>query len=253
MLRPLEALLHAIERIDARPQFVFAGDYINRGPDSRGVVELLLSLRNGRFARGNHDDVFDQILNNASLLLPDTAPDPSGMYRQFCDHGLVQTLESYGLSTAEIARPFQTNRPESVRAIAERIPMSHRDFFRRLPGFIEDHDFFLVHGRWPTNQTWTPAMAPRQPLALSVRREMLWGRFSEAELAATPRWDKPGFFGHTPVQTYPGHEHSAAPIRSDKLTLLDTAVALAVGGRLTAACVESTQILQVDRESQVVA
>jgi serine/threonine protein phosphatase 1 len=39
-------------------QFIFLGDYVNRGPDSRGVIEFLLNLKNSHrcvFLRGNHE------------------------------------------------------------------------------------------------------------------------------------------------------------------------------------------------------
>lgn len=247
-LKPLEALLRTVETIDSQARFIFAGDYINRGPDSKQLVELLLSLRTGRFLRGNHDDIFDQILNHQSLLLPDSPIDPVAMYRSFCDHGLVQTLQSYGLSSQEIARPFQSHALARLQELAELIPATHRGFFRNLPSFIEDSDFFLVHGKWSIHQTRTPATSP-SPLPVTSRREMLWGRFSEADLAQPPQWPKPGFFGHTPVQTYIGREDQPIPIQTGSLTLLDTGIAVAVGGRLSAVSVESGQVLQVDREA----
>ncbi len=45
---------------------MFVGAFVNRGPDSRGVIALLMSLPNARFVRGNHDDVFDQVLSGVS-------------------------------------------------------------------------------------------------------------------------------------------------------------------------------------------
>ncbi len=44
MLVPLEGLLQAIEPRDAAARFFFVGDYVNRGPNLRGVIDRLLAL-----------------------------------------------------------------------------------------------------------------------------------------------------------------------------------------------------------------
>ncbi len=50
---------------------VFVGDYVNRGTDSRGVIELLSSLNRTRddfhFLKGNHDEAFLAVLEGGSL------------------------------------------------------------------------------------------------------------------------------------------------------------------------------------------
>ena len=62
MLKPLEGLLKGIERADPDARLFFVGDYVNRGLESKGVIDLVLTLKNARFIRGNHDDIFDQVL-----------------------------------------------------------------------------------------------------------------------------------------------------------------------------------------------
>ena len=43
-------------------QFIFLGDYIDRGPDTKGVISYLISIkesfRNSVFLRGNHEQMF---------------------------------------------------------------------------------------------------------------------------------------------------------------------------------------------------
>ncbi len=63
MLRPLQGLLREVARRDPWAHLLFVGDYVNRGPDARGVIEQLVTLRNAHYLRGNHDDVFDLILH----------------------------------------------------------------------------------------------------------------------------------------------------------------------------------------------
>src|SRR5687767_12037072 len=55
--KALETLVSAVEP-QADDLFVFLGDYVNRGPDSRGVIEFLLRFQEGQrcvFLRGNHE------------------------------------------------------------------------------------------------------------------------------------------------------------------------------------------------------
>lgn len=57
--RSLEALLDKLSEYNDR-QFIFIGDYIDRGPDSRGVIDLLLDFRKEQdciFLRGNHEQM----------------------------------------------------------------------------------------------------------------------------------------------------------------------------------------------------
>jgi serine/threonine protein phosphatase 1 len=58
----LSLVLDAIEPT-SDDKVVFLGDYVDRGPNSRGVIDLLIALRNSRrchtvFLRGNHEDMF---------------------------------------------------------------------------------------------------------------------------------------------------------------------------------------------------
>jgi len=53
-------------------ELVFLGDYVNRGPSSKGVVRRLISLRSSwpaetHFMKGNHDDAFSEVLDGGPL------------------------------------------------------------------------------------------------------------------------------------------------------------------------------------------
>src|SRR5688572_13156772 len=102
MLTPLEALLEAIPRFDADARLFFVGDFVNRGPESKGVIERLLTLENAAFVRGNHDDVFDELLNGECYAENKGELKPSEAFQWFMQHGLAQTLTSYGADMAEL-------------------------------------------------------------------------------------------------------------------------------------------------------
>ena len=87
-LTALDALLKCL---DLRPDdaLIFLGDYIDRGPDSRGVIERLLELSardNAVFLRGNHDLWMERASQNTQWFLT------------WLDRGVggLQTIESYG-------------------------------------------------------------------------------------------------------------------------------------------------------------
>lgn len=253
MLKPLQTLLSEIARLDPRPLLYFVGDYVNRGPDTRGVIDLLLKLQNARFVRGNHDDMLDQIIHGEGY-----ADNPSGgdrylAFQWFLEHGLLQTLRSYGVNDEQIARVIVRRKPDAMRPIIELFPPEHRQFIHNLQAYIEDEDLFVVHGRWPLREKTGPHQIlgkPHPPPRL--RHELLWARFSEADLHRPKSWPKTGFFGHTPVQTYKGHADDSAPLVGAKMILIDTAAFMPTG-RLSAICAENAQLIQADHNGKLCA
>jgi len=254
MLRPLEGLLAGITRADADAKLFFVGDYVNRGPESKGVIELLLTLKNAKFIRGNHDDIFDQVISGQSYAPNASKGDRAVAFKWFTEYGLVETLASYGIVNSQIAKVYQ--RPQLVNEIALSIPQSHITFIHNLPPVIEEDEFFVCHGRWePTDFDQSPGIAEQLTTDLNRRHRLLWGRFSDVELAAAKAWNRVGYFGHTPVDNYPAllANRDPVPLRGTKIVLLDTAAALLPNGRLTAFCHEKQMCLQADRQGKLVA
>lgn len=101
---------------------VFLGDYIDRGPDSRGVIDLLLRLQTECatvFLRGNHE---------AMILQARDDPTKSNFWQSY---GGFQTLLSYGAS-------FRND-------WAAVIPESHWAFLERTVRFFETPKHIFVH------------------------------------------------------------------------------------------------------------
>jgi len=252
MLRPLEGLLAGIERADPEAKLFFVGDYVNRGPESKGVIDLVLTLKNARFIRGNHDDIFDQVISGR-FYAPNASGGDRGMaFKWFTEHGLVETLASYGIANSMIAKIYQ--RPQAIHDIAAAIPQSHIDFIRNLPAVIDEDEFFVVHGKWDANDfSESPSISQQLVTDPQRRHQLLWGRFSQTELAAAKAWNRVGYFGHTPVDNYPAllGNRDPVPLRGTKVVLLDTAAALLPNGRLTAFCHEQQMCLQADRQGKL--
>lgn len=254
---PLEAILDEVTAVDNDARFYFVGDYINRGPDSRRVVELLLTLgERANFVRGNHDDVLDLILNDAWEGGERETFDPVAACGWFLQHGLSDTLMSYGIDSADVRELLRHSGAHLLRAIREAFPDSHRAFFRHLPVIVEEEGLFIAHAFWPPEEANDrQRVLARLDGDAELAHRILWERWTPLQLLADKPWTRPAFFGHTPVSNYPpslrGDDN--APITGPMITLLDTAVALGPSGRLSAVCVEDGRVLQVDRQGRSIA
>jgi serine/threonine protein phosphatase 1 len=250
MYGALDALVNAIGRRDHAARFYFVGDYVNRGPDSRRVLEYLVHLQNARFVRGNHDDVLDLILNGAWEGGEADTFEPAAACGWFLQHGLEDTLESYGIDLDVIERLHMQESPDLLKLIRAAVPEMHRLFIRSLPVVIQEEGLFVAHAFWPPEETNDRAHVNERLVddAEMVHR-VIWERWKIPQIIAAKPWSRPAFFGHTPVTNYPGSMREGAnrPVFGPMVTLLDTAIALGASGRLSAVCVEDGQLIQIDR------
>ena len=250
MLRPLEALLGAISRRDPAARLIFAGDYVNRGPDSRRVIDRLLTLEHATFLRGNHDDIFDLLLSGDCYICHTSAPDPLSAFTWFMQHGLAETLMSYGCDWAELEYAQLHPTPKRVAQVVSAVPEAHREFVHSLRPVFEGDTFFVAHGYWdPDARDESPSITQQLSNDPQLRYRLLWHRFTQAQISGRKRWRRTGYFGHTPVFNYPAGA-DFEPVRGPGIALLDTAVALSAIGVLTAVCVESGITLRADRAGE---
>lgn len=245
----LESLLAAIAKRDASPRLIFAGDYVNRGPDSRGVLNLLLSLDNASFVRGNHDDILDIILHGDGYCDHPATIDAVGAFRWFMQHGLAETLVSYGADDADLEYAAGHATDERIREAMSVVPADHRAFIRGLPPVYEEPDLFVAHAMWDVDES-DEAIPARLGQSGPDRFKVLWGRYTEKDIARKKRWRRTGYFGHTPVQSYRAGQ--VEPMRGPNIVLLDTGAALGPSGRLSAMCAETGECVQVHRTGKLV-
>jgi serine/threonine protein phosphatase 1 len=163
---------------DARRRtLVFLGDYIDRGHDSRLVVDMLLSeLPQGfdaHFLKGNHEALMLEFLEDPSYL------------GQWLANGADATFRSYGIDVAELIRKGAT--PEAWRrAFHASLPESHRDFFETLELAVSFGDYLFVHA----------GVRPGIPLEAQDPYDLVWirGPF----LQSKENFGKIVVHGHTP-------------------------------------------------------
>ena len=137
-LAELELLLKRIsdeESSDPRPaHLVFLGDYVDRGPDSAGVLARLVEgpLPGDRhsFLMGNHEEAMLASLDGDMETL-------SGWLR----YGGLETLKSYGIGRGDVLR-LGSDLPSRMR---EAIPESHVAFLRACEDYVQAGDYLFVH------------------------------------------------------------------------------------------------------------
>ena len=255
MYDSLRGLVEAVGRRDASPRLLFVGDYVNRGANSRGVIDLLLGLPNASFARGNHDDVLDLVLHGSCYDPHSAAPDAGAAFSWFMQHGLAHTFTSYGVDHAMLQEAERRPTAQRLREVAAAVPEQHRRFIHALPPVIEEPDLFVAHAMWePEAPDDAPSVAAELGAKPRLRHRVLWGRYTPDEIRRPKRWKRTGYFGHTPVEAFGPtmHRGQNVPIRGPRIVLLDTAAALSPSGRLSAVCVESGEVVQTDRTGAVV-
>ncbi|AEI38968.1 metallophosphoesterase [Paenibacillus mucilaginosus] len=175
----LQALLRQMAYRPDADRLLLLGDYVDRGPDSRAVVEEVMRLvRGGAEAlRGNHDQRFVDLM----LGRPEHAD-------KFVKHGGLQTLQSYGITELPEG-PADPLLAEKLGAAAEAVRSrfgDHLAFLDSLPHYAEDDRHIYAHaGLHPQYTPWH-----EQPL-----REFLLVR--EAFLPHPVTADRTVVFGHT--------------------------------------------------------
>ena len=158
--RALEALLEQIAPT-ADDLIIPLGDYVDRGPNSKEVIDCLLRLEPTCQLEpifGNHEEMMMMVLTGQM--------GPSDWLR----YGGVATLDSYGFSG-----------DPSV------IPESHRDFLQRCRNYYETDRHFFLHANY----------RPDVPLAELDQETLRW----QSLLVSTPgphQNGKVAVVGHTP-------------------------------------------------------
>jgi serine/threonine protein phosphatase 1 len=136
----LEKLFRLIDADDAgreaaRTILIFLGDYVDRGSDSRGVIEFLLQCEASDleciFLGGNHDEVFARAAAGEERAA-------STLHRM----GGRETALSYGITAEEYDRGSFGNLAELLR---ERVPATHVAFLRKLAEWYQIGDYIFVH------------------------------------------------------------------------------------------------------------
>ncbi|MGH7174040.1 MAG: metallophosphoesterase family protein [Gemmataceae bacterium] len=209
----LDALTTLIDAVRLGPDdtLVTLGDHMDRGPDSRGVVDRLLTLA-GRCRLvpllGDHEEMLLEALDDITAL--------SRWLR--CGGG--ETLHSYGWNPGGSRRP-----------LAHWIPKSHREFLASCQPYHETGTHLFVHA----------GFLPELPMDRQPAAALRW-RVTDARTAIRHHSGKVAIVGHTP-------QLSGEVLDLGFLVCIDTNCAR--GGWLTALDTETGRIWQADRDGRL--
>ncbi|MBN1614383.1 MAG: serine/threonine protein phosphatase [Deltaproteobacteria bacterium] len=165
-LSRLDDLMLQIDIDGQQDTLVFIGDYIDRGPDSKGVVDYILEMKRTIHRviclLGNHEQMFlDYLSDRYDKEL-------------YLGNGGVATLASYGFSI-------------DARGCDLALPEDHRHFFTGLLPYYETESFLFAHA----------GLRPGIPPAEQDPEDLIWIR--QDFIGSDYDFGKPVVFGHTPL------------------------------------------------------
>ncbi len=215
--RLIECIRKDAEAIGEKPRIVTLGDYVDRGPNSRGVLDRLLQLEHADWCdlaaiKGNHEDALLRFLQEPEYG------------RTWGFWGGAQTLANYGidmpgLKASELAWQLAS------QAFERAVDPAHVALLERLPAIRIIDDYLFVHG----------GVDPDRPLSEQDAETFMFmrGRFLKAEKSC----DYVVVHGHTPEDE---------PVNTDWRIDVDTGIYF--NGVLTAVRLhgEERDFLQVD-------
>lgn len=224
-------LLKAVHDLIARDMALFGaaptvhvGDLVDRGPNSRGVIDYLSA---GQAAgedwivlKGNHDRMFTRFLRDPHEPEPGLREALSWLHPRL---GGAETLASYGIRAAG-DRPIAPVHAEALEAV----PQAHRDFIDRNPTWHRIGDTLFVHA----------GIRPGIPVEDQEETDLVWIRapFLEFEGSYGPLV----VHGHTAIDT-PTHYGNRVNIDSSA----------AYGGPLSAIVIEEDRVFHLTADGRV--
>lgn len=187
MLELIDAHIGGTSATD--PQLVFLGDYIDHGPDSAVVLARMQELQekfptNVTCLMGSHE-----------RMMLDFLADPATRGPRWMRSGAVQTLRSFGITTADQETSLEFNAfPATATALRRRIPANALRWLENLPLSWSSGNLWAVHAGADPGHTMEDQSA----------RVLLWGH---PEFDCGPRGDDVWIaYGHTEVEAPMVHE-----------------------------------------------
>ena len=184
------------------------GDFIDRGPDSRGVIERLRTWHHDQaklvLLAGNHEEVLLRLLAGETGLLD-----------SWLSFGGAECIASYGLDPAELHGIPERAALDRLRAA---VPRDHQSFLHGFADTVKIGDYLFVHA----------GIRPAVHLSMQMQQDLRWIR--------QPFLDDERDHGFVVVH---GHTISEAVVERPNRIGIDTGAY--ASGRLSAVGIEGTE------------
>jgi serine/threonine protein phosphatase 1 len=193
-------------------RIVFLGDFVDVGPDSPGVLDLLLRVRSEHgdavFLQGNHDAGLLSYLS-------------SGDFAAYAAAGGIPTIQAYcGAVSGD------------VRASLEReLPSAHKTFLANLEPYFETEDYLFSHSGYSPE---SPGDRSQETMVLRSHQKLFENGAPLGKLAVC---------GHY-------FQRTRTPFVTDRVICLDTGCGI-LGGPLSAILLPEMRIVQVARDLRI--
>ena len=205
-------------------QVVHVGDLVDRGPDSRGVIDhLLRGIAEGCdwvVLKGNHDRMFHRFLHDPHDPEPGLRSYLSWLHPRL---GGAETLASYGVRAAA-DRPVAPVHRDAVSAV----PQAHRDFLESRPVWHQIGEVLFVHA----------GIRPGIAIEDQTETDLVWIR--DAFLKETACFGPLVVHGHTAID---------APTHYGNRVNIDSSAAY--GGPLSAIVIEGREVFHLTVRGRV--
>ena len=120
---------------------VHIGDLVDRGPDSKGVIQYLIDgqARGEKWVvlKGNHDRMMEMFLRDEPMVDTQLLIDHNWLHPRL---GGIETLASYGVAVPEGIRTYQLH-----AQARNAVPVEHRAYLQDLPTLYRKGDLCFVH------------------------------------------------------------------------------------------------------------
>ena len=161
---------------------IYLGDYIDRGPKSKQVIDQIIQLKNKEtktiFLMGNHEEMMmDFLLNKANNL------------KHWLDFGADKTFKSYNIEVVEFIKDgFEDQNIDKLRkALLEKLGHDHINFLSNLKLTFSVEKYLFVHA----------GIDPKKKFKDQTKKDYLWSR-SDDFFHKDFKAEKIIIHGHTP-------------------------------------------------------
>jgi serine/threonine protein phosphatase 1 len=170
---------------------IYLGDYIDRGNNTKGVIDQILKLKNNKIKTinlmGNHDEFMIDFLFNKKNDI-----------KNWLNFGVDQTFRSYDIEIVEFIKDgFEDDVIDKLRnELLEKMNATHINFFKNLEVTHSTEKYLFVHA----------GIDPQKKLSEQTKKDYLWSRSSDF-FHKDFKAEKKIIHGHTPEKDVINHPY----------------------------------------------